>query len=259
MKSHIDYLRLASWGHLPYTEVTSSLMVNWPGNWERGTWLQYAGWRKESFFIGMGEQYHKRHSIMQVSGAQASQMWEALVEYGEWYCTRIDLQRTTKNPEWSDLSKLFTKLGKKGNSLISSEENDTLYMGARTSDKFVRLYEKMLEEMYLRLEFELKSKRARAAWEAIKNGEDCDRIYDFYLDQLPLPEKYIKLFKNIGHNATEHAMTEELKLDAQKKLAWIVSLDAAMKRAMGDHNIGDDTKLIIRSWSEYADKVDINN
>jgi len=234
-------------------------MQNWPDDWERGKWLQYAGWRKESFFIGMGEQQKKRHSIMHASGFLAHTMHPVFMDYDKWYCTRIDIQRTVKKPEWVDLPKLYKHLGKNGTSLISSDENDTLYLGSRTSDKFTRLYEKLFEEMYLRLEFELKGKRALKAWQAIKNGEDVDRVYDYYLSELKLPIRYIKLFKNIEHKETDKAMTEERLHSAEKKLAWIMSLDATMLKAIGDHDIGERTKTIVRSWARHADKIDINS
>ncbi len=259
MKSCIDYLRLASWGHVHYTNVMSTLMQNWPDDWERGKWLQYAGWRKESFFIGMGEQAKKRHSIMQASGFLAHTMHPVFFDFEDWYCTRIDIQRTVKKPEWVDLPKLYKHLGKNGTSLISSEENDTLYIGARTSDKFIRLYEKLFEEMYLRLEFELKGKRALMAWKAIENGEDCDRVYDYYLGQLKIPSRYIKLFKNVEHKATEKAMTIERAHTAENRIIWLTSLDPAIRQALGDHDIGERTKILVRSWAKHADKIDINS
>lgn len=259
MKSQLDYLRLASWGHVPYVDVMSTLMQNWPDEWKRGKWLQYAGWRKESFFIGMGEQAKRRHAVVHASGYLAHTMYPVLMDFVDWYCTRIDIQRTVKKPEWVDLPKLHKLLGKKGTSLISSEENDTLYIGTRSSDKFTRLYEKLFDEMYLRLEFELKGKRAVMAWEAINGGEDCDRVFDYYLGKLRLPTRYIKLFKNTEHNATEKAMNKEREHSAEKKLAWLTSLDESIRNAISDHDIGVRTRLLVRSWVEHADKIDINS
>lgn len=259
MKSQVDYLRLGSWGHEPYTDVMSTLMVNWPGEWERGKWLQYAGWRKEEFFIGMGEQNKKRHAIAHASGILAHKMCPIFKDFENWYCTRIDIQRTIKEPEWVDLPKLHKLLGKKGTSLISSEENDTLYIGARASDLFTRLYEKVYDEMYLRLEFELKGKRGLLAWEAVNNGEDCDRVFEYYLDKCKLPQRYLKLFKNTEHNATERAMTKEREHCAENKIIWLTSLDASIREAIGDHDIGDRAKMLVYSWSKYANEIDKNN
>lgn len=259
MKSCIDYLRLASWGHEPYTDVMANLMQNWPGDWERGKWLQYAGWRKEEFFIGMGEQDKKRHAIVHASGMLAHKMHSVFMDFENWYCTRIDIQRTVKEPEWVDLPKLHKMLGRKGTSLISSELNDTLYIGSRASDQFTRLYEKMYDEMYLRLEFELKGKRALLAWEAINDGDDCDRVYDYYLGKVKLPQRYIELYKNTEHSATEKAMTKEREHSAENKIIWLTSLDNAIRKAIGDHDIGDRAKVLVYSWAKYADGIDENN
>lgn len=257
MKSQIDYLRLASWGHEPYVQVLASIMSTWVGGWQRGKWLQYAGWRKEQFFIGMGEQHRKRHAVMQASGSSAAKIFKVFADFDGWYCTRIDLQRTIKRPDWVDLAKLFNILGKKGTSLISSEENDTLYLGARTSDLFTRLYEKLFQEMYLRLEFELKGNRALMAHQALYDGEDCDRIYEYYLDRCRIPKRYIELFENCDHEATIKAMTKERTHESMKKLKWLNSLDSSVRLAIADHEIGETVRNLVRSWSEFADEIDI--
>ncbi len=257
MKSQIDYLRLASWGHQGYVEVMSMIMSVWPGDWQRGRWLQYSGWRKEQLFIGMGEQKRKRHSILQASGSFAHKLYLLMADFDGWYATRVDIQRTTKRPEWVDLPETFELLGKKGASLISSEQNDTLYIGARTSDLFTRLYEKLFEEMYIRLEFELKGNRALMAVQAMYAGEDCDRIYDHYLDKSKLPKRYKELYKNLDHEATQAAMTKEISHNSLKKLKWLDSLDATIRLAIADHEIGEAAGNLVRGWSRYADHLDI--
>lgn len=257
MKSQIDYLRLACWGFEPYAEVMASIMTTSPGGWKRGKWLQYSGWKKDQLFIGMGEQHRKRHSIMQASGSQSQAIFTELADFEGWYCTRIDLQRTIKRPEWVDLAQLFKVLGKKGTSLISSEENDTLYLGARTSNLFTRLYEKLFEEMYIRLEFELKGSRALMAHQAMVDGENCDRIYEYYLDKCKLPKRYLDLFVNCDHGATKLAMTKEHTHAALKKLKWLSSLDSSVRLAIADHEIGEPVKNLVRSWANFADEIDI--
>lgn len=205
----------------------------------------------------MGEQHKKRHAIMQASGSLAQRMFKVFADFEGWYCTRIDLQRTVIRPDWVELSKLFKVLGKKGVSLISSEQNDTLYLGARTSELFTRLYEKPFQEMYLRLEFELKGGRALMALQAMYDGEDCDRIYDYYLDKCKLTKRYLSLFENIDHESTQKAMTKELQHESRKTLTWITSLDSTFKLAIADHEIGEQVRSLVRSWSQFSDDIDI--
>ena len=102
------------------------------------------------------------------------------VELPHWYATRVDVQITIPQPKIS-LEKIHKSLGKKKTTLISSEANQTLYVGARTSDVFTRLYEKPLDKMYLRLEFEIKGGSARAVWESIRGGTTIGQIFNYYL------------------------------------------------------------------------------
>jgi hypothetical protein len=166
MKAALDFLRLATWNTNEHTFLLADILSSQPGELEPGKWLQYHGWRRDSFFIGTGQQKNIRHSIINISGHLADSQFEQLLPIDTYYCTRIDLQITIPKPAGVDLNVIYK--GLKGSeiksSCIQSELNDTLYVGARTSDVFTRLYEKVLDQMYLRLEFEFKGKVARAIW-----------------------------------------------------------------------------------------------
>lgn len=176
------------------------------------------------------------------------------------YCTRLDIQMTIEKSGWVDLGKLHKSLGRKRTTLISSEHNDTLYFGSRESDKFARLYEKPLgDKMYLRMEFELKGKMASGAWDAILAGETVGGIYKRLLMQSILPNKFMQMFENADDDATELALRTEIEHDNQKTLKWIMSLDAAMRRHMNNHEIGDEVIKIVRSWAQETIYVDNTN
>lgn len=258
MDTHIDYLRLASWEFNAYVELMPFLMETWPNDWQRGKWLQYVGWRKEGVFVGRGVQGNKAHTVLNISGAQA-QVWHTdFLRLDGWYCTRIDLQRTIVTPLASDetLALIRDDCDTKKTTLIESEENDTLYLGSRTSDKFTRLYEKILDATYLRLEFELKGYRSRACWDAIRSGETTDKIFCFYLEGSKLPERIKFDYNKPGDTATDLAMRLEIEKDERKSLKWIISLDKSMAKNMASHGIGEQVKIIIRSWAKYADYLD---
>lgn len=258
MDTHVDYLRLASWKNDAYIETMTIMMEAWPKNWVRGKWLQYTGWRKEGVFIGRGEQNRKAHTIVNISGALAQEWYGSFTAWDVWYCTRIDLQRTIKSPLAKDetLAIVRDDCNTKKTTLIESEENDTLYLGSRTSDKFTRLYEKILDETYLRLEFELKGYRSRAAWEAIKAGEEIDKIFYFYLEKSALPERVKFEYGEDGEIATDKAMRLQIEKDEKKALAWVMSLDDSMAKNMASHAIGEQVKVVVRAWSKYADYLD---
>jgi hypothetical protein len=111
--------------------------------------------------------------------------------------------------------------------------------------------------MYIRLEFELKGNRALMAHQALADNEDVDRIYEYYLDKCRLPKKYIALFENCDHEATQLAMTKERTHASMKKLKWLMSLDSSVRLAIADHEIGETVRSLVRSWSEFADGIDI--
>lgn len=258
MDTHIDYLRLASWDFNAYVEIMPFLMESYPGEWVRGKWLQYTGWRKKGIFVGRGVQGNKAHTILNVSG-ELSQLWyQNFLSLDGWYCTRIDLQRTIKTPiaEDESLRLVRNECNTKKTSLIESEENDTLYLGSRTSDKFTRLYEKVLDETYLRLEFELKGYRSRATWDALRQKETPDNIYAFYLKRSLLPERIKFEYDKIGDTETEKVMRLQTDHDDGLTLDWIMSLDNSMMKNMGNHAIGEQVKIIVRAWGKYADHLD---
>ena len=131
MNAHLDYLRLATWNTAHYSFMASAIMNNYDFDYHPGKWLQYTGHRAPQFFMGTGEQQGRRHHVVSASGGLAERMRANLMGLDGFYCTRIDLQMTIKEPEWVDLAKLHKSLGKKKTTLISSEENDTLYFGSR--------------------------------------------------------------------------------------------------------------------------------
>jgi hypothetical protein len=258
MDTHIDYLRLASWEFNAYVDMMPFLMESWPKRWERGKWLQYVGWRKEGLFVGRGMQGNKAHTVLNISGNLAQTWYKNFTRLDAWYCTRIDLQRTIKTPLADDekLAIIRDDCDTPKTTLIESEENDTLYLGSRTSDRFTRLYEKILDETYLRLEFELKGFRSRACWDAIRAGESTDKIFCFYLERSALPERIRFEYGNDGEKATELVMRLQIATDEKKTLSWIISLDNSMALNMASHGIGEQVKLIVRSWAKYADYLD---
>jgi hypothetical protein len=232
----------------------------WTWDYTPGKWLQYSGHRATQFFMGSGEQDKRRHHVVSASGSLAERMRKSLMLFDGFYATRIDLQMTIEKPDWVNLGKLHKSLGKKRTTLISSEENDTLYFGSRKSDKFARLYEKPLgEKMFLRMEFELKGRMAAGAWMAILGGESIGNVYKRLLIDSILPNAFKHLFENADDTATDRALRAEIEHDNAKTLKWIMSLDACMRRHMHNHEIGDQVAEIIRSWAEETSFVDNEN
>lgn len=251
----LDYIRLASFNFL-YSKVIAKFMRDWPGKMKRGRWLQYKGWKTESLFVGAGEQDGERHLIISCSGAAANDLAAFVADWKELYCTRLDVQRTIKRPKHAKLRRIRKATETKNTTLIQSIENDTLYVGSRTSDCFTRLYEKPVDETFLRLEFELKGKRAKAAWLAMQHGKTASTIFVYYLNKSKLPNTVKAWYTETSDKNEEDFEQLAVLHSARKKLGWLRSLDACMEKAMSDHDIGEDVKELVRSWAEFAEHLD---
>ena len=78
-KAALDYLRLATWDTVEHTYLLADCLIDNKGEWEQSKWLQYKGWKSESFFIGTGEQKQKRHSIVNIYGPSYDFQYSSLL------------------------------------------------------------------------------------------------------------------------------------------------------------------------------------
>ena len=238
--AQIDYLRLATWETDAYVALQRHI-ADYQPKMEPGRWLQYKGRRTTdgTMFIGTGVQNRKRHHIWQVSG-DGSHIWGSRVmnldDIFRFYCTRLDLQITIPEPENHDARTLYEKVNRKKKSLIESPTNSTVYIGARTSELFIRIYEKILENRFLRCEFELKGDYARTAWHHILT--DLFTTLDVYsscLYQAKIPEPWRSWFL-VDSDSTTALKHEEYKTSLAARIAWLDNTETALERYLYDHD-----------------------
>jgi hypothetical protein len=257
MLAKLDFLRLATWDTAELAFLTSHLLELMQGTFSHAKWLQYRGWKNDVVFIGHGEQKNRLHGVVNMSGYSSDDHYHALIEWDTFYCSRIDVQVTVRQPNEVILPEVYERIREfTKTSLIQSELNDTLYVGSRSSDIFTRLYEKVLDTKYLRLEFEIKGKRARSAWRALQAGSSPSEIFNYYASKSHLPVDILRLFELADDGITSHAMREEIKADDEKTLAWLQSIDGAFMKALSNHNIGDQVQMILDGWCAYAGNLD---
>ena len=162
--------------------------------------LQYNGehytdlMRKHVMFLGLGEQKGKPHFLFRVSGFIADEAYRQLLSKQiDFKLTRVDAQITCPckqliDPElWAQFNARQRKeenhrgYGRKVTFVTDNVKGHTLYIGSRMSGKFIRVYQKTLENHepsqqethYVRLEVELKNRSAKAFHEnAYKLGLD---------------------------------------------------------------------------------------
>lgn len=257
-KAALDFLRLATWDITEHTNLLSELLRDSGGKWSHSKWLQYHGWKRETFFLGTGYQDKRRHSIVNISGYMADRNFSNLLLLDTYYATRIDLQITIPSNEHLNLPWIYDQLSatEKKCSIIQSEANDTLYVGSRASDVFTRLYEKPLDTMHLRLEFEFKGKVARGIWLALQSKNTVDEIFQHYLKKSNLPDYVKKYYFEVQDGETAFAIRKEIAKTDAKKLAWLQSCDASVRQALYNHNIGSEVQTLVMSWANEAANVD---
>ncbi len=257
-KSALDFLRIATWDITEHANLLSELLQGGTGKWEHSKWLQYHGWKRETFFLGTGYQDKRRHSIVNISGYQADRNFSNLLLLDTYYATRIDIQITIPRPDDIVLSSIYNQLKRDGikASIIQSELNDTLYVGARTSPVFTRLYEKPLDKMYLRLEFEFKAKVARGIWLALQAKNTIDEVFQHYLKKCKLPDHVKAHYFEVQDGETAFAIRKEIAQTDKMKLSWLQSCDASVRQALYNHNIGHEVQTLVMSWANEAANVD---
>ncbi len=257
-KSALDYLRLATWDITDHANLLAELLRDSGGKWEHSKWLQYHGWKRETFFLGTGYQDKRRHSIVNISGYMADRNMSNLLTLDTYYATRIDMQITIPSNEHLNLPWIYDQLSAREVkcSIIQSELNDTLYIGARTSDVFTRLYEKPLDTMHLRLEFEFKGKVARGIWLALQSKNTVDEIFQHYLAKSKLPDYVKSYYYDAEDGETAFAIRKEIAKTDAKKLAWLQSCDSSVRQALYNHNIGSEVQTLVMSWANEASNVD---
>lgn len=240
MSAHIDYLRLGTWDSSAYCAVADK--INQHFLTKPGHWLQYHGRRAKdgTAFHGTGNQGGKIHHVCHISGDDAEQWAHHLklaVSGDTLYCTRIDVQTTIKHPKNYDPLVFYELAKRKSRSVILNPETSTVYLGARSSDLFMRMYEKIvLDKMYLRLEFELKGAYSRNWWSHWRSApEEIDMLFTSCVNRMRIPEPYASWFNPDG-DKTDILNAEKLKADLAQRLDYLRNTETAMLRYLHDHS-----------------------
>lgn len=254
----IDYFRIATFDSITYYKLSATIERKW-SQWRPGGWMQYKGRQNaDKIFHGMGEQSGRAHCVIHASGsfAHVFYLWfkeQPASVQNAFYCTRVDLQRTQIRPATEYRIRAYKRLsGKKR--LIQDDTGITLYIGARTSDTFWRLYDKT--EKHLRCEMELKGKQARKVGLALSSGESISGIWNRVLLRSKVPKIYVDYFRSKAEPATLPQLEDVPDYDS--KVKWLATLDSLVFKLVNDHEVGERTTTIIARWAGYAALLDNN-
>lgn len=259
-RAYIDYLRLATWDDSQALLITGELRRSIP-KWRIGFWLQYKGWFGDNSFYGVGEQNHKRHYVFRTAGSSSSVLFNLADKHDAVYCTRLDVQVTIKLPSQYNPFTVFEtqkEITPGKVTIIDSPTGSTIYLGSRTSDKFLRLYEKQYDDgQYLRLEFEFKGKLARAVYETMRSTKaGPTAVFQNYLPKFGLADYVMKWF-DTGTDAEPLRIKIEHNEDTHKKMAWLASLTNTVIKMGNDHDTGDFVVRLLSDWREGIDRKNV--
>jgi DNA relaxase NicK len=121
-------------------------------------------------------------------------------------------------------------------SIVQSPGVTTVYIGARSSQLFIRIYEKVLDERYLRCEFELKQDYARNAWDGL-----CQRtlvladLFHSCLGKSGIIEPWLTWF-SVNSDRTDALNAQQLEKDLQAQLTYLKNTELALTRLLYQHS-----------------------
>lgn len=266
MPAHIDYLRLGTWDAGDYSKIAKK--VNEHFITKPGHWLQYHGRRSVSgsAFHGTGHQGRKVHHICHISGDTAEEWAKHLksVVSGDYvYCTRLDVQTTILRPENYEPLTFYEQSKRVARSIVMNPETSTVYIGARSSDLFMRLYEKIiLETMYLRMEFELKGAYSRNWWSHWRSEPELiGELFISCVNRIRIPEPYRSWF-NPDDDKTDILNAEKIESDLAQKLIYLRNTETALVRYIYEHGTREHTVRLVErlaSTIKYLDSKSKNH
>lgn len=260
MPAHVDYLRLGTWESSDYCRIAQKInehFITRPAHW-----LQYHGRRGKdgAAFHGTGNQGGRVHHVCHISG-DASGDWakhlKLAIPGDTLYCTRIDVQTTIKRPKEYDPLKFYELSERTARSIILNPETSTVYLGARSSDLFMRMYEKIiLDKMYLRLEFELKGAYSRNWWAHWRNEPELvDMLFTSCVNRIRLPEPYREWF-NPDDDRTDVLNADKMTASLAQKLTYLQNTETALVRYLYDHTTQDYVVSFVERMAKSISHLD---
>lgn len=272
-KAAVDYLRLTTFMDdemqkmaRTFQTLSRNMLIKYPVKN-----MQYAGSRMEQGFFGRGVQKGQVNMMLELSGSVADAGIEEMRNHlkGETFLggvPRIDVQITI---ERIDSDENLSAMGNRLRDMIdlhiknptrrpqvkmrdnSRIENDnTVYVGSRTSDRMVRVYDKEINgKSYIRYEIEYKNKTASKVFnEIMKEDAAVDAILK--TDMLRFVRFSTTLQRMYESIQTEQVLPTAVikdKSDANKRLNYLEFMARAMARKLTLEGFGAEVEFILET------------
>lgn len=219
-----------------------------------------------SAFCGVGWQNGMPHYMVQVSGEMADDLLQpalTLQKNGLAKATRIDLQVTVPYPAGWNQFDFLTRMNARGRMVNFAQSKDTqgrsetVYVGARTSERFTRIYVKLTHggEKLLRLEVEYKGKRAAAMGRSLRAGKRPAEYLAHELQTTFKDKQLTAVFAPCLNGAQPHTERVKISTNTQKTERWLLEqVLPAFVRTINAHDADQRVALAfgdaLEEWSE---------
>jgi hypothetical protein len=271
----VDWLTLTSFDPKEEEVLLKTFWCVGSGNAKTTKKGQYKGIEKAGSFIGVGNQTDndtgeiRKHVMLNSWGSCAQ---DILLEIGDRpikVCKRIDLQITIPMPfdyRARHLKDLLEDAGWNGRKrtprlLEGGEGLDTVSVGSRTSDRYIRIYVKLIDGLHwLRFEVEYKGKRAGRVYKEVVKGNSTTMggILRAELDALPevADTGMAHLRECLFQTAFMVERGERIR-PANSTINWLrKAVDPAIRRAVYDHDEGQEVRELVERWYNYVQDLD---
>lgn len=243
-------------------------------NWKTrdAHWMQYFGKLAEHGFCGGAIQDNRFNHLIHVSGEFANTIYSDFSQYGSGLleCTRFDVQVTLPMPEGFSLPSICESLrsvepslwpgkqnrGRKVGPLIDNQGEDTLYIGSRESDSFVRIYVKWDDERnyYVRFEVEFKGKRSRAVFSDLRSVSLFSILSGEFFRLPSIDCDYWRLLNEFFSAPHSVVVPRAVVLEDATYKWFMQSVRPALRRLLASHEYGNRTQLAL--W-QIIQEVDV--
>lgn len=236
---------------------------------DKGQFRNYRGVIAHHALFASGRQGEATHYLVKASGSAAHDLAVSLANCLLWEsftATRIDFQVTAPG----DLDGLSVRdsiariqaanhRGRPAKITTILGKTDTVYIGSRSSDRLVRIYQKLGDGAEIpdavRFEVELKGDLAKIALADIMSGRVrvCDRLA-WEWNRLPIDRNHDSLAMITSTLAASKAV--EIGAPIRRKPATMVWLETTVSSAINklavDHDNQQDLLELIYSWLELV-------
>lgn len=260
----LDYWRATTAVFSNYTDMLVELYGATQRNDDDEKWgfLQYKGDIRDGVGHGQALQGGEMNYMIDIPGKRSDELLEKLV-FSDMKMTRLDLQFTVKKPVYWDSLEFYYCMdlgvwpGRKRHVTVTiNDGNDTIYIGDRTSDRFVRVYVKNGD--WVRFEVEFKRERAVAAWNRVRKSRRhaIAGILQAEMNQLP---DYPMLGEMVADlqvmSGPVEIKLETVKSTNLKRVKWLASLLPTIRMMTRDHDYGD----MVTGWFVDIIEERLNN